>query len=51
MGDLYFEIEDVLWIAPEQTELLEEEMYELRTFKIEDNKSAVIMNSQFKWSC
>ena len=44
MGDLGFEIRDVLWIVPEQSEVLEEGEYKLRTFKIEDNKWAVVMN-------
>ena len=48
MGDLDFEIWDILWIAPEQSEVLEEGECELRTFKIEDNKWAVIMSYEFK---
>ena len=47
MGDLDFEIthvRQVLWIAPEQSEILNEGAFKLRTFKIEDNKWAVVMN-------
>ena len=44
MGELDFEIWQVLWIAAEESEVLEEGEYKLRTFKIEDNKWAVIMN-------
>ena len=44
MGDLDFETWQVLWIAPEQSEFLEEGKYKLRSYKIGDNKWAVVMN-------
>ena len=48
-GDLDIGIRYVLWIAPEQYELLEQGECELRSLKIEDNKWAVIMNLEFRW--